>query len=454
MRRHSIIARLGPRDAHHVTLHMTGSVETEIRFIKGDQRLAFGLDQMLDQLSGRGIRPSETALDLAILASCVTAADTRISRTRDSQDSWTREVDLHLPVQDVALWTGVASLIEEILKFLTGDRWRLFFRRRHRQYASLVTGNRRLVRPPFSGICLFSGGLDSFVGAVDLLEAGQTPLFVSHYWDLSTSSQVRCAQHLGSTYGDLKPRHVRIRVGFDSNDFNHPMDTEPTTRGRSFLFFALAAVAASGLDGTPTIYVPENGLVSLNVPLDPLRVGAWSTRTTHPFYMARWQTLLGKLGIAASLENPYRFNTKGEMLSHCGNAPLVRRHVSDTISCSSIAKARWRGLPPGHCGFCVPCLIRRAAIMSAFQADPTTYTIADLRAQRLNSRSPEGEHIRAFQMMARRVSQRPDLAGILVHKPGPLSDYADKEITQYADVFRRGVAEVHRITGPVTVEPQ
>ena len=454
MRRHSIIARLGPSEANHVTLHMTGSVETEIRFIKGYRRLAFGLGQMLDQLSARGIRPSEAALDLAILAACVTAADTRISRTRDSQDSWTREIDLHVPVQDVALWTRVASLIEETLKFLTGDGWRLFFRERHRQYANLVTGHRTLLRPPFSGICLFSGGLDSFVGAVDLLEASQTPLFVSHYWDLSTSSQVRCAQHLGATYGDMGPRHVRVRIGFDSNDFSHPMATEPTTRGRSFLFFALAAVAASGLDGTPTIYVPENGLVSLNVPLDPLRVGAWSTRTTHPFYMARWQALLGQLGIAASLENPYRFNTKGEMLSDCGNAPLVRRHVGETISCSSIAKARWRGLPPGHCGFCVPCLIRRAAIMSAFRADPTTYTIADLRAEPRNSRSPEGEHIRAFQMMARRVSQRPDVAGILVHKPGPLCDYADEEIAQYADVFRRGVAEVHRVTGPVTVEPQ
>ena len=99
MRRHSIIARLGPSDTTHVTLHMTGSVETEIRFIDGDRRLAFGLGQMTDQLSTRGILPSETAIDLTILAACVTAADTRISRTTDSQDSWTREIDLHVPVQ-------------------------------------------------------------------------------------------------------------------------------------------------------------------------------------------------------------------------------------------------------------------------------------------------------------------------------------------------------------------
>ena len=348
----------------------------------------------------------------------------------------------------------MTALIGETLKFLTGDHWRLFFRARHQHYTNLIARPRTLVRPPLSSICLFSGGLDSFVGAVDLLAAGQTPLFVSHYWDLSTSSQTRCAQRLGVTYGDLPPRHVRARVGFGRNDFSHEMATEPTTRGRSFLFFALATLAASGLDGTPTIYVPENGLISLNVPLDPLRIGAWSTRTTHPFYMARWQALFRQLGIAASLENPYRFRTKGEMLRDCGNPPLVRQHVAETISCSSIAKARWQGLPPGHCGFCVPCLVRRAAIMSAFRTDPTTYTIADLRAEPRNSRSPEGEHIRAFQMVARRLSQRPEVAGILIHKPGPLSDYTDEDIAQYEDVFRRGIVEVSRVTGPVTVEPK
>ena len=135
MRRHSIIARLGPSDTTDVTLHMTDSIETELRFIDGYRRLAFGLGQMTDQLSKRGVRPSEAAIDLAILAACVTAADTRISRTTDSQDSWTREIDLHVPVLDVALWTRVVALIEKTLKFLTGDHWRVFFRERHRGYA-------------------------------------------------------------------------------------------------------------------------------------------------------------------------------------------------------------------------------------------------------------------------------------------------------------------------------
>ena len=47
-----------------------------------------------------------------------------------------------------------------------------------------------------------------------------------------------------------------------------------------------------------------------------------------------------------------------------------------------------------------------------------------------------------YEMMARRLAQRPALARILVHKPGPLSDYPDADIAEYADVFRRGIEEV------------
>jgi 7-cyano-7-deazaguanine synthase in queuosine biosynthesis len=251
----------------------------------------------------------------------------------------------------------------------------------------------------------------------------------------------------------MQPRHVRTNVRFDKNDFAHPMAEESTTRGRSFLFLALAALAASGLSGKPVIYVPENGLISVNVPLDPLRVGALSTRTTHPFYIARWHEMLAGLGIPAKLENPYRFKTKGEMLTGCANAGLALRHLVDTISCSSITKARWLGLAPRHCGFCVPCLIRRAAITSASRTDPTTYTIADLVARPLNSKSAEGEQVRSFQVMARRLERRPALAKILVHKSGPLSDYADADVAAYAEVFRRGIQEVDAVTGPVTVHP-
>lgn len=453
MRRHSLVARLGPADATAVEIHADDALRTELRFVDGRRRLGFGIGQMIEGLARHGILPSEVGVDLMILAATVTAADTRISRDTDSQDSWTREIELYVPVSDTAVWWAARERIERILAFLTGDRWRVFFRERHQEYRDLIAGQAGLVTAPHSCICLFSGGLDSFVGAIDLMAAGESPLLVSHYWDLSTTSQEACAAHIADAYGDKQSRHVRARIGFDKNDFSRPMGSEPTTRGRSFLFFAMAALAASGFEDGRKIYVPENGLISLNVPLDPLRVGAWSTRTTHPFYLARWAELLELIGIRAPLENPYRFATKGEMLANCRNPTALQSHIGATVSCSSISKARWKRMSPRHCGFCVPCLIRRSAMAGATLTDPTTYTIPDLESETLDSKSPAGEHIRSFQLLARRLVRRPELARILVYKAGPLADYAPEEVAEYAGVFRRGVEEVARFTADVVVRP-
>lgn len=452
MRRHSIIARLSPADTQKLTLMEPNSQVSTIHFIDGKRRLGFGLGQILQQLSDRGMYPSESAIDLTILAATVTAADTRILRRTESQDGWTREIDLYVPVEDPAFWLGNTSLIERTLAFLTGDRWRVFFRPRLTSLETLIDRPGELVGAPFTSVCLFSGGLDSFVGAIDLLEAGENPLFVSHYWDVSTSSQKPCAHVIGAVYGDMMPRHVRAHIGF-RKDLVEDSEPEKTTRGRSFLFFSLAALAASALDNDTPIYIPENGLISLNVPLDPLRLGAWSTRTTHPFYMARWQELIDKLGIRAGLVNPYRFKTKGEMLADCANVEFLQQHLSSTISCSSFTKARYLGLSPGHCGYCTPCLIRRAAVHVAIGNDPTKYSIADLAVRPLNAKRAKAEHVRSFQMMNRLLLKHPELAEVLIHKPGPLSDYSKDEIAKYADVFRRGIAEVGTIVDQVVLRP-
>jgi len=65
--------------------------------------------------------------------------------------------------------------------------------------------------------------------------------------------------------------------------------------------------------------------------------------------------------------------------------------------------------------------------------------------------SAEGEHIRSFQMMARRLRGQPALARILIHRSGPLTDYPAADVAQYAEVFRRGIEEVDRVTAPVVV---
>ena len=58
------------------------------------------------------------------------------------------------------------------------------------------------------------------------------------------------------------------------------------------------------------------------------------------------------------------------------------------------------------------------------------------------------------RLLGRRTAHPSRSARILIPKSGPLSDYPDEEIAQYADLFQRGIAEASRVTGRVTVEPQ
>lgn len=451
MRRHNVIGRLGPGDNDDVAVHEKTSQATEIPLSNTKGILRHGLGHCLDELVKRQVVPSEAGIDLLILAAMVSAADSRISRSSEAQDSWTREIDLYVPVFDTALWDHQKSNIERMLRFLSGDIWRVFFRARHETAATLVPAKTDLLPPDFDCVSLFSGGMDSFIGAIDLLAENRKPLFVSHYWDTSTSSQKICAQRIASVYGDFDKRHVRARIGFKKGLMAN-VKSETTTRARSFLFIALGAIAASGIQDAGLI-VPENGLIALNVPLDPLRLGAWSTRTTHPFYLARWQELLDGLGISAIITNPYRFKTKGKMLMDCASQDLVQKFAYETISCSSIAKARWKKKKPGHCGHCTPCLIRRAAMQEAFGSDQTKYTLDNLTSKPLNSRALQNEHIRSFQLMGARLQEEADIENLLIHKPGPLTDYSADEVREYASVFKTGIEEVERLLKDVVVKP-
>ncbi|WP_324700980.1 Qat anti-phage system QueC-like protein QatC (plasmid) [Pantoea agglomerans] len=455
MSHHTLVARLGADDKTDMQFSRLSTHMTELNFLRENGTLAFGLGQALKGLRALGLTPSDTSVDLAILAATVTAADTRISRVNNAQDLWTREIALHVPVATPAVWNSQTELLSRMLNFLTGDRWTLHFRLRPELEDGLIQQSsvERLMNP--TSVCLFSGGLDSFIGAIDLISNGGSPLLISHYWDTTTSIyQQNCARLLSDQYGQVFS-HVRARVGFEKTTFEEE-EGENTLRGRSFMFFSLATMAADALEGPVTINVPENGLISLNVPLDPLRVGALSTRTTHPFYMARYNELLGNLGINARLDNPYAYKTKGEMALQCNDRAFLRQHAGDTMSCSSPQSTRWdptlNDQQSTHCGRCVPCLIRRASLFTAFGTDDTIYRIPNLRSRVLDSSRPEGEHVRAFQFALEKLMRSPGRARFDVHKPGPLSDYPNR-LDDYEGVYLRGMGEVERLLSGVITRP-
>ena len=92
---------------------------------------------------------------------------------------------------------------------------------------------------------LFSGGLDSLVGAIDMLEAGSRLLLVSHYdFGQLASLQQGLAAALTAHYGPERVQHLAIRVQF-------PEAPELSLRSRSLLFLALGLSSVLKLERWP-----------------------------------------------------------------------------------------------------------------------------------------------------------------------------------------------------------
>ena len=374
--------------------------------------------------------PTPDAVDLLRLAVAVYCADKAVMR--DTQlDRWTRRVRLHVPVSDPERWREAAPGFAEALAFLTNDVWDLRFR----HVAPLEDA-----APPLFGadaVALFSGGLDSLAGAIDLLEEGRTVVLVGHYdSNLLRPRQQHLFQRLQDRYGAdrvwYKPFYLRLASASPAQARSLPSDREPTTRSRSFLFLAAAGVVASilQLDG---VQMPENGYIGLNVPLEPSRLGACSTRTTHPHFLRVLTDPLDTVG-GPLITNPYQLMTKGEVLEGCRNPDLLMELAPSSISCAHPEVGRWRGAGYGNCGYCYPCLMRRVALHRLDADDPSAYRVDVGDPAFVGGGGDRIGHLRALIDSSRRESRPSD-----VLRSGPLPR---GRVREFSDLYARGRAEI------------
>lgn len=304
------------------------------------------------------------AWDFLSLALSVTAADLAGHRNK-SADGWTREFELTISVADPAFWNAHRELVQTLLGFLTTDRWQISFI----DGGIFPVPDDEPVRPSEDCVTLLSGGLDSFIGNVDLVANGRRPFAVSQTVRGDADNQRSFARAIGSGLKHLQLNH-NTRVP-------NP-ETPPSQRARSLIFIAYGVLAVTTLERyhageSVTLYVCENGFISINPPLTGARLGSLSTRTTHPVVFRRLQQLIDAAGLRVRVENPYQLKTKGEMLRECSNKALLRTHASATTSCG-----RFKQFGYTHCGRCVPCLVRRAAFRASGMTDKTQYVYVDL----------------------------------------------------------------------------
>lgn len=372
------------------------------------------------------------AWDLLNLAMAVYTADLKTPRNL-TEDRWTRNFKLHIPVVNIPKWDEALPFLVKSLEFLTGDRWEICLRQRE------VPENWKFQERTNSKVAvvsLFSGGLDSLVGAIDLLEDRKSIGLVGHHGaGITNSIQQAILGKLQECYKNLITPYMfyiqpRKRRGGGS---------EPSMRSRSMLFLSLGILVANAYGSQIPLVVAENGLISLNVPLTNSRMGSLSTRTTHPHFISLYQQVVSSLGLLNTIQMPYKFYTKGEMLANARNQEILKDTVDLTMSCSHPEVGRFRqGTPRKHCGYCVPCIIRRAAL-SSVKLDNDIYNIDILKEEQPFDREV-GRDVRAFQMAIERgryLNYQNAVFDVL--SSGPISV---EDIKSYADVYSRGMSEV------------
>ncbi len=336
----------------------------------------------------------DQVLGFLLFALAAWSAD-KLAPRRARPDAWSREFVVDLPTTPA--WANLAPEMASLLNFLSGDAWSI----KPREVKLDLESGETWPHPwQPTAVALFSGGLDSLIGAIDLLEQGRRLVLVSHYdYGQLAAGQQSLAAGLIRHYGPERLVHLALRVQLEG--------PELSLRSRSLLYVALGLIAVSAFPGNLPLFIPENGWISLNPPLTLNRLGAYSTRTTHPRFMQDLAALWRQAGLSQDLHNPYQNLTKGEMAAGCANPGLLEKLAPLSLSCARPVAGRWQKEPAGACGYCYPCLVRRAALHRLGRDRGQDYRVDVLAGPAMLRHRVKGRHLRAVCLALKTWQENP-----------------------------------------------
>lgn len=392
------------------------------------------LDMNFDDLSKLYNGQNNISLDLVLFSSVIYLVDKMVSRNQDTTDRWTRKLNIKIPVNNPTLWNNIHEKLISTLSFLTGDLWTFSFLEAKKQLIG-SQGNENIKQ--YNAVSLFSGGLDSLIGAINYLEQNEDDnlLLIGHYDPHVSgpkSDQKELFNKLKSNYQE-RIEFMQTKVGQDQKG------NDTTFRSRSLLFLSLGIFSAMNISENTPMFIPENGVISLNPPLTPSRRGSCSTRTTHPNFINSLQEVLIELGINNEIINPFYHKTKGEALEECSNQPLLKETSLLSVSCGKRGhKSNWHDRKAKSCGICIPCIYRRAS-MHKLGWDNENYGI-DFCSEnfQLDNNLETPADVRAYISFIKKNYSNRNIGRILVAS----GKIPENELSNYSDLIQRSIQEV------------
>ena len=234
----------------------------------------------------------ERMADLLEVAMSVYAADRRSLRDYGGPNTGHRRIHIRLGVRDPGLWSrpDMDDQLSDYLCWLSDDDWSFDFVKRDAPSTAAESDQFLFSLPPEhpARVSLFSGGLDSLAGLA--YHANEDPvasyILVSGWTNDRLADKQRRQVSLLKTVWRNSPvqghspemRHVAVPFGIDGVKGTREEKSQ-RTRAFAFLAFGVATALQARLN---TLWVYENGIGAMNLPLNAAQIGVDNYRGVHP----------------------------------------------------------------------------------------------------------------------------------------------------------------------------
>ncbi len=347
----------------------------ELKYYGTSKNVKIGLPEFVNRVN----HISDRIKDLLEIASYIFAADRNIKRGTNKDveyQSWARCLHFYIKVRDFDFWNqdAVKNDLIASLKFVSGDYdYDFSFQKGHSTPPEGLFDNEQFSADPAENakVVLFSGGLDSLSGIVELLEKTDSKLcLVSHQ-----SGQPGTKKTQDTLFKALQRDYPKrcSRYPFRCS-LTGPRAVEESQRTRSFLYCSIA-FAVSHIFELDRFYVYENGITSLNFAKRQDLINARASRTTHPKTIGLFSKFFSHLREGNFIiEHPFLFNTKTDVLQKLKENGR-QEYIDSAVSCSKTFKKDWDADPNEYnsqaiqCGGCSQCIDRRFAAYASDTID-------------------------------------------------------------------------------------
>ena len=315
------------------------------KYKKNPHELHFSEENMLEI----GVYNNTLILDLYDIFVSICYHDFFTPRDENVDNS--SKLKITVPVNNYNILKKVIPNICELVMYMTnGEKWNICVEK-DSNLKKIDTGRLELQTEKYNSVCLLSGGLDAFSGAIS--EKDNNTLFVTT--ETNPTEVINAKYIYGQVLKEKQNRHLIVRK-LDLNENSHY-----TQRTRTLFFLANSLIYADYFN-INKVKMYENGIMSLNPKFYFRRI---VTKTTHPKTIYLINKILSELNINIKIVNPYMYMTKTDVLNKIPEKYI--NYIKSTKTCSKnhgIQALSNRTEGETHCGLCTSCILRQISILN------------------------------------------------------------------------------------------